>query len=245
VGRIADAARDVALRAWVQATRLRLARLGCRFCVDADPGVRLASPPRIAIVRLGARGGTLTLRLGRDCRLGRDVTIDVCTDLDGTVEVGERTILQDRIRLQPWGGAIRIGAGSEVRDGTELKARGELVTGGGVEIARNVTVHCHERIELGDAAALAGGVSIMDSDHAHDGSATDVRRQPVVAAPVSIGANVLVGTNAVIMRGAHIGPGTVVATGAVVTAGEHPGGHLLAGAPARPVRRLAPEEPSG
>jgi acetyltransferase-like isoleucine patch superfamily enzyme len=47
-----------------------------------------------------------------------------------------------------------------------------------------------------------------------------------------------VSANAVVLRGASIGDNAVVAAGSVVARGEHPGGHLLAGAPAEPVKRL-------
>jgi carbonic anhydrase/acetyltransferase-like protein (isoleucine patch superfamily) len=50
---------------------------------------------------------------------------------------------------------------------------------------------------------------------------------------------VLVSANAVVLRGADVGDNAVLAAGAIVGAGEHRGGWLHAGAPARPVRPLA------
>ena len=51
-----------------------------------------------------------------------------------------------------------------------------------------------------------------------------------------IGPDVWIGTGATIMPGARIGPGAIVAAGSVVT-GEHPAYAVLAGNPARQVRR--------
>ena len=150
---------------------------------------------------------------------------------------------QDRIRLQPWGGAIRLGPRVYVRDGAELKSRGALTVGTESGIGRNATIHCHERIDIDDNVVLAEGVKVMDSDHTHDGSDTHFRRQKVVSTPVHVSSNVLVGTNALILRGSHVGRNGMIATGAVLTGGEYPERYLLAGVPAQPLRPLAADEP--
>ncbi len=240
---IAGAVRGLRFRAWVLLTRARLARLGCRLVVETDGTPRFEGLPHVVVDALGDERGSLTLRIGRDCRIGRELTLDLWTHADGVIEIGDRCHLQNRIRLQPWGGAIRLAGQVLVRDGVELKSRGELVIGAEAGIGRHVTVHCHERIELADHVALAEGVQVMDSDHTHDGSDTHFQRQHVVSSPVLVSRNVFVGTNALILRGSRVGPNAVVATGAVLTGGEYPAGHLLAGVPAQALRPLAPEEP--
>ncbi|MEA2142789.1 MAG: hypothetical protein QOI64_1219, partial [Solirubrobacteraceae bacterium] len=70
------------------------------------------------------------------------------------------------------------------------------------------------------------------------------RRQKVVSTPVHVSANVLVGTNALILRGSHVGRNGMIATGSVLTGGEYPERYLLAGVPAQPLRPLsAADEP--
>ena len=241
---IAGVVRTLRFRAWVLRTRARLARLGCRLVVETDGTPRFDDLPHVVIDTLGDGRGSLTLRIGRDCRIGRELTLDLWTHTDGVVEIGDRCHLQDRIRLQPWGGAIRLGPQVQVRDGVELKSRGELVVGTESGIGRNVTIHCHERIELADRVALAEGVNVMDSDHTHDGTDTHFERQRVLSTPVLVESNVFVGNNALILRGSHVGRNAVIATGAVLTGGEYPERHLLAGVPAQPLRPLAPDEPT-
>jgi acetyltransferase-like isoleucine patch superfamily enzyme len=238
LGTAASAVRTARFHAWVLQTRARLARLGCRFAVEADGTPRFDDLPHIAIDRIGEGRGSLTLRIGRDCRFGRDLTLDLWTHADAVIEIGERCHFQNRIRLQPWGGAIRLGPLVQVRDGSELKSKGEFVVGEGTIIGRNVTIHCHERIELGDRVGLAEGVTVMDSDRTHDGTDAHVARQPVVSSPVLVESNVFVGTNALILRGSHVGRNGMIATGAVLTGGEYPAAHLLAGVPASAVRPL-------
>ena len=235
---LAGIVRDLRFRAWVLQNRARLARLGCNFVVEANGTPRFDALPHVVVDQIGAGRGSLVLRIGRDCRFGRDLTLDVRTHADGVIEVGDGCYFQDRIRLQPWGGAIRLARQVEVRSGAELKSAGELLVGVQSGIGRNVSVHCHERIEIADHVALAEGADVMDSDHTHDGSDTWFERQQVLSAPVRIDSNVMVGANAVILRGAHIRRNAMVATGAVVTAGEYPEGHLLAGVPASAIRPL-------
>ncbi len=235
---LAGLVRTLRFRAWVLRTQARLARLGCRVVVESDGTPRFDALPHVVVSQIGDGKGSLTLRIGRDCRFGRDLTLDLRTHADGIIEIGDGCYFQDRVRLQPWGGAIRLARQVEVRSGAELKSGGELHVGVQSGIGRNVTVHCHERIDIADHVALAEGVDVMDSDHTHDGSDTWFERQQVMSTPVRIDANVMVGANAVILRGAHIRRNAMVATGAVVTAGEYPEGHLLAGVPASAIRPL-------
>ncbi len=239
---IAGVVRGLRLRAWVLRTRLRLARLGCTFAVELDGTPRLEDLPRVVVEAIGERRGSLTLRIGRDCRFGRDLTLDIWTHADGVVEIGDGCHFQDHVRLQPWGGAIRFAAGVHVRDGAELKSKGELVVGADSAIGRNATLHCHERIELADHVAVAEGVNVMDSDHTHDGSDTHFILQRVLSSPVLVESNVLIGTNALVLRGSHVGRNAMIAAGSVLTGGEYPERYLLAGVPAQPLRPLAPDE---
>jgi acetyltransferase-like isoleucine patch superfamily enzyme len=231
-------------RLWKLIAATRLRRLGGRLVVEAGESPRLDGPLRL---ETGPRPGTVTLRIGRAVRIGRDCVIDLADGVDGVIELADGVVLQSRVRLQPWGGAIRLGAHTQVRDGCELKSRGELRVGERVVVARLSSLHCHEAITIGDHAGLGDRVTITDSDHTNDGSGTPVLQQPVVSAPVVLGRNVLCGTNAVVLKGTRIGADTVVAAGAVVTGGEHRSGWLIGGVPAKPLRQLgvgAHDDPS-
>lgn len=60
------------------------------------------------------------------------------------------------------------------------------------------------------------------------------------APPIRIGENCWIGAHAVVLPGVELGPHTVVAAGAVVTCHFPEGDQVLAGVPARVVRKLAP-----
>jgi acetyltransferase-like isoleucine patch superfamily enzyme len=232
--------RHLRFRLWARAVDLRMRRLGGRFVLDAPQTPRYFGLPRVEI---DEGGGTVTLRIGRDCKLGRGLNIDVAPGLDGVIELGDRLTLQNEVRLQPWGGAIRLGDGVQIRDRCELKSRGELVMGERSILGRQVTLHCDTRLELHTCVGLAERVTVTDSDHVADGSDTWFMDQPVLQADVVIEHNVWVGTNAVVLRGTTLRRNVVVAAGAVVTGGDFPAGWIVAGIPAKPVKAL-PKAPA-
>ncbi len=230
-----DTYRGARFRAWVLVVRVRLRRLGGDLVVDVAQPPRLLGLPHVDI---DGFPGTLTLRIGRDVKLGRDLVLDLAAGVDGEIVLGDGVTLQDGVRLQPWGGRIRIDAGAQVRDRCELKSTGDLRLGARCVLSRTATLHCHERIDIGERCAIAERTTIIDSDHGFDGSDTFVLEQPVRSAPITIGQNVFVGTNAVILRGTTVGDRAVIAAGAVLNGGDFPAAHLVAGVPARTLRPL-------
>jgi acetyltransferase-like isoleucine patch superfamily enzyme len=231
--------RGLRWRWWCLVAGARLRRLGGRLVVEAAGTPRVLGPLRL---ETGPSPGTLTLRLGRDVRIGRECILDLADGVDGLIELGDGAQLQSRVRLQPWGGAIRLGPHAQLRDACELKSKGELRLGEHAICGRNVTLHCHEAVTLGDRVGLAERVTITDSDHANDGSDVWFMDQPVLADPVVLEGNVFCGTNVVVLRGTTILRNAVVAAGAVVTGGEHAGGWLIGGIPARALKPLTTTE---
>jgi acetyltransferase-like isoleucine patch superfamily enzyme len=237
LGRAANLIRGIRFRLWAARVDARLRRLGGRFVLEAPHGA-----PRflgLPVLEVDQGGGTLTLRLGRDVKLGRGTVLDVAPGVDGTIDLGDRVTLQNDVRLQAWGGAIRLADDVQVRDHCELKSAGELTLGPRTIFGRNVTVHCDRRIAFGSCVGLAERVTVIDSDHGFDGSDTFFMEQPVRTDPVAIGDNVFLATNVVVLRGTTVGANSVAAAGAVLVGGDFPPGHVIAGAPARARKPLS------
>lgn len=95
----------------------------------------------------------------------------------------------------------------------------------------NVKIRCKKSIKIGERAAIAHDVTIMDSD-AH----SIVENGFEMTKPIVIGDDVWIGSRAMILKGVTIGNGAVVAAGAIVTK-DVPANVLVAGIPARIVKR--------
>ncbi|MEB3360071.1 MAG: acyltransferase [Synechococcales bacterium] len=98
-------------------------------------------------------------------------------------------------------------------------------------------IHCRTTVTIGDYCMFAPGSKIMDNDSHRITIDIQKRRQPPESAPVTIGNNVWVGMNALILKGVTIGDNAIVAAHAVVTK-DVPKNTLVAGNPARIIREM-------
>ena len=92
-------------------------------------------------------------------------------------------------------------------------------------------------IYIGDGARIGHNVVLATLNHAMSPS----RRGTMVPAPIRIGKNVWIGSNAAILPGVTIGDGAIVAAGAVVTR-DVPENAIVGGVPAKVIRHLREEE---
>ena len=103
-------------------------------------------------------------------------------------------------------------------------------------LGKGIGIVAHERIEIGDDVFTGHFVYITDQNHGYEDLEQPIGVQWWTNAPVSIGAGSWLGHGSVILPGTRLGRNTVVAAGAVVR-GEFPDHAVLAGVPARMVRR--------
>lgn len=116
-----------------------------------------------------------------------------------------------------------------------------LRLGNGVVLGRGSHIVADTDITMGDDVFCGPYVYITSTNHSYDDPAQPVGKQWPRTAPVEIGAGSWLGAGAVVLPGARLGRNVVVAAGAVVR-GEVPDHAVVAGAPARVVRRLDPED---
>ncbi|SFK15694.1 transferase hexapeptide (six repeat-containing protein) [Streptomyces pini] len=96
-------------------------------------------------------------------------------------------------------------------------------------------------VTIGNDVFCGPYVYITSTNHSYDDPHQPIGRQWPRSAPVEIGAGSWLGTGAVVLPGARLGRNTVVAAGSVVR-GEVPDHAVVAGAPAKVVRRWDPRE---
>lgn len=141
------------------------------------------------------------------------------------IELGEDVALHGKSTL----------SGGKLPSGTSL-----LRVGDGSFLGYDLDISVGERVIIGKRVLVATGVSIIGYDgHPYDAAAR-ARNQPPGPegyADIVIEDDVWIATGAIILKGVHIGQGAIVAAGAVVTRDVAPH-HVVAGNPARTVRRL-------
>lgn len=114
-----------------------------------------------------------------------------------------------------------------------------LVIGDGCVLGARTTITAHTYVELGDSVFTGQSVFITDASHGYQDPETPIGKQFGPHRPVTIGSGTWIGHGAVILPGARIGRNVVVGAGAVVR-GEVEDHAVVAGSPARVVRRLEP-----
>lgn len=115
-----------------------------------------------------------------------------------------------------------------------------ITVGDRCSLGRGISIIAHERVEIGDDTFAGHSVYITDQNHGYEDLSTPIGRQLWRNAPVRIGDSCWLGHSSTILPGTTIGRHVVVAAGAVVT-GHVPDYCVVAGVPARIIRRYVPD----
>jgi len=166
-----------------------------QFVYDSTPGIRVAANARIAT--------TARLSLVADGVFR-----------GGEMVVGDGCILSEGVLLIPYGGSIRIGAGTYIGPYSALYGHGGL--------------------ELGVNCLVASHCVLVPANHGFGEPSIAIKDQTPVLRGITIEDDVWLGTGTKVLDGVRIGRGTVVAAGAVVTRNLPPF-VVAAGVPARAI----------
>lgn len=137
-------------------------------------------------------------------------------------------------------GVLRL-AGAPLRrsahlmGGTYFSRPANLRVGERCLINRGCYLDLHGNITLGDDVVVGHGTAVITSRHRL--GPEERRAGEVEGVSVTISSGAWVGANVTILPGVTVGRGAVVAAGAVVTS-DVPANSVVAGVPARVVRRL-------
>jgi acetyltransferase-like isoleucine patch superfamily enzyme len=178
--------------------------------------------------RLSASGGRLFV--GRRVRLdfpryismGRDVYIGDDTSISGLsrdgIRIGDHVRIREHVWIQATSTLDNPGVGVTIGEGTYIGPRCMLGAGGGITIARDVT--------------LGAAVHLLAENHAFQNPDVPIHEQGVTRRGITIDEGVWIGNAAIVLDGVHVGRGAVIGAGAIVTR-DVPPGAIVVGNPAR------------
>lgn len=148
---------------------------------------------------------------------------------EGWIELGDHCVVGEQVTL-----TAGLMPGADLGPGTVVRL------GDGVVLGRGSHVVGDRPVTIGDEVYCGPYVYITSTNHSYDDPHEPVGKQWPRTAPVEIGAGSWLGAGALVLPGARLGRNVVVAAGSVVR-GEVPDHAVVAGSPARVVRRWHPE----
>lgn len=150
------------------------------------------------------------------------------------IHLGKHTLVGRQVTL-----SVGYGEHHPGDSGTPPPSRG-LVIGDRCVIGARSSITAHESIVVGDDVWFGQGVFVTDTSHGYQDPSRPIGEQFGRHQPVLIGAGSWIGHGAVILPGTRLGRNVVVAAGSVVR-GIVEDHAIVAGSPARIVRRLEPD----
>lgn len=144
------------------------------------------------------------------------------------IELGDCCIIGEQVTLT-----------AGMMPGLDLGPDPVLRLGNGVVLGRGSHVVASVPVVFGDDVYCGPYVYVTSDNHSYDDTEQPIGRQWPRSAPVTIGSGSWLGSGCVVLPGAVLGRNVVVAAGSVVR-GQVPDFAVVAGAPARIVRRWEP-----
>lgn len=114
----------------------------------------------------------------------------------------------------------------------------EIIIGNNVGMS-GVTIYARESIRIGNNTNIGGNTKILDNDF-HPLEIEDRNldiKEKIKTKPIIIGENCFIGCNALILKGTVLGDGCIVGAGAVVSGRFEENNCIIAGNPARIIKR--------
>ena len=118
---------------------------------------------------------------------------------------------------------IHIGPGTEIQEHSRitlsdnLQPEAALEIGSRVFIGQSTHLSVMHRMSLGDDTMVGAHCYLLTNQHQFETRDVPIRDQGFECSPLTIGRDVWIGANVVVMPGIHIGDGAIIGAGSVVT----------------------------
>lgn len=135
--------------------------------------------------------------------------------------------IDSQLLIQAHNSGVKIGKNCRMESGSRIRVidKGKLIIGDNCFFNCGSYLTALGEIEIGNGCLFGPGVMIFDHDHDYKSSGGVADGNSIIG-KITIGNNVWVGANCVILRGANIGANSVIAAGTVVK-GKIPSNSLV------------------
>lgn len=116
---------------------------------------------------------------------------------------------------------------------TNIELNKDLITLGSFAISGGCYFQAVNGIKLGKNFLFAPGVKIISANHDYNEHSKSIKAEPII-----IGDNVWLGANVIILPGVKLGNNCIVGASSVVTKSFEEGNLVIAGNPAKIIRKL-------
>lgn len=116
-----------------------------------------------------------------------------------------------------------------------------IIVGDNTSIGQNFHITAVSDLEIEHDVTISGNVFITDNNHGYQLLDINVSNQPMTSQKTRIGAYSFIGYGACILEGVVLGKQCIIGANSVVTHGKYPDYSVIAGNPARIIKRYNPE----
>jgi acetyltransferase-like isoleucine patch superfamily enzyme len=185
--------------------------------------------------RLRTWGARECAQLDRGARLKWSASIDNIHGDRSRVRIGRNSVVSGHLQIFAHGGQIRIGDWSFVGEGSRIWSAESVDIGDRVLISHDVNIIDTDSHPIEADLRFEQTKSILTMGHP--------RTDPgLISEAIRIGDDAWISYGAAVLRGVTIGEGAIVGACSVVTS-DVPPWTVVAGNPAREIRRLEPGAP--
>ena len=124
-----------------------------------------------------------------------------------------------------------------IRSDVRIYGFNYLLYGNDVSINHGCFISCEGGLIIGDYVSIGHNTSIITTSHSYEDPCIPIKYQEIKLDPVEIGNNVWIGANVTILSGVKIADGVIVAAGALVNKSISEEDVIIAGVPARIVKK--------
>jgi acetyltransferase-like isoleucine patch superfamily enzyme len=151
----------------------------------------------------------------------------------GRVKFGKRGAIRGRAMIDAGNGSIHVGVKADIHFGAIIRAgNANIVIGDHFSLNPYSILYGGGGLTIGNNVRIAAHTTVIPANHNFDALDRPIRMQGSTATGISIGNDVWIGANCVILDGTKIADGCVIAAGSVVRGETQPYG-IYAGVPAR------------